>query len=63
MEDIYPTQGIGEAKSVESPSILDSMTRKKLRLEQQLKDVNSCIEALNKNPEINKLLELIAKAR
>lgn len=47
----------------ESPNLLETFKRKKARLEQQMTDVNAVIAALEAHPEINTLLELIAKAR
>lgn len=46
-----------------SPSVLDNMKRRKLQLEEGLKDVNDCIQALEANPEITRVLELISKTR
>ncbi len=48
---------------VQSPSVLDNMKRSKLNLEKRLTDVNECIAALEANPEITRVLELIQKAR
>jgi hypothetical protein len=56
IEDISPKQS-------QSPNLLDVFKRQKLNLEERLKDTNEAITALEKNPEINRLLELIAKAR
>ena len=51
------------AKQAESPNLLETFKRKKIRLQSQLNDVDAVIVALEKNPEINSLFELIAKAR
>lgn len=48
---------------VESPSILDNMKRQKSMFEERLNSVNECIEALEANPEITRVLELINKTR
>lgn len=48
---------------IESPNLLETFKRKKLRLTQQLADVDAVIKALEDNPSINQLFELIAKAR
>ena len=50
-------------KMAESPNLLETFRRKKLRLESQLQDVKNVIQAIESHPEINTLLELIAKAR
>lgn len=50
-------------KQAESPNLLETFKRKKSSLQQRLNDVDAVILALEKNPEINSLLELIAKAR
>lgn len=50
-------------KLAESPSPLDTLKRKKLGLESKLKDVDAAIEALEANPGVCQVLELLAKAR
>jgi hypothetical protein len=64
MMDLYPAQEpLCFVKQCESSSVLDTMKRRKKEFEARLTDVNNCIEALEKNPEITKVLELIQKAR
>lgn len=46
---------------VESPSILDNLKRRKLHIEEQLGKVNAAITALEENPSVSKVLELIAR--
>ena len=50
-------------KQVESPNLLETFKRKRVSLQQRINDVDAVILALEKNPEINALFELIAKAR
>lgn len=50
-------------KQAESPNLLETFKRRKAELEQRMADVDAVILALEKHPEINTLLELIAKAR
>lgn len=38
------------------------MADKKARLERQLAEINSAIEALDANPEVARVMELVAKA-
>ena len=45
----------------ESPSVIDTLSRKKLSLEKQLQDVNNALDALRNAPEVMKVLELLAK--
>lgn len=46
-----------------SPSVLDTLKRRQQELNMRLADVNAAIEALEKNPEVTKVLELLARAR
>ena len=50
-------------KQAESPNLLETFKRKKACLAQRMADVDAVIAALEKQPDINTLLELIAKAR
>jgi hypothetical protein len=65
MLDIVPPSELCEAKSLvcESDSIRSRLMRNKRRYEEQLKTVNDALEALDKNPELANLLELVNKAR
>lgn len=49
-------------KQLIRPSIRDGLFNRKQSLEKQLVDINAAIEALDKNPEITKVLELVGKA-
>ena len=55
-EELIPTKEC----MVESPSILVNLRRERDRLARKLEDVNKAIQALEANPEINTVLELIA---
>lgn len=57
--DIQPM----ETKPCESPSPLETFKRQRKQLEEKLLNVNRAIEALEANPEVTKVLELIARAR
>jgi len=49
-------------KAIVKPELREGFINRKVRLESQLKDVNAAIEALDKNPEVASLLELVGKA-
>lgn len=53
-----PQKCVGEQSSIKG-----SLERKKQNLEKQLATVNEALEALNANPELLKVLELVNKAR
>ena len=53
-----PSIGLGKCIT---PSIEDRLLQKKMRLEQDLKDTNAALEALQANPEILKIMVLISK--
>ena len=59
----YPTPTCESPKQCETPNLLKTFQHKKIRLQEQLDNVNAAITALEAHPEINTLLELIAKAR
>ena len=42
--------------------IREALADKKARLERQLAEINSAIEALDANPEVARVMELVAKA-
>lgn len=48
---------------VESPSILTNLQRQKKNLESKLERVNAALNALEQNPSVTEVLELIAKAQ
>ncbi len=50
-------------KEYREPSILETLTRKKKGLEESLARVDEALVALQENPQVTKVLELIAKAR
>jgi len=60
--DMCETKQIASVQA-ESPSPLDNLRRRKLQYEERLKAVNDAIEALEANPQVTKVLELLAKAR
>lgn len=45
-----------------TPSILEKLTRTRARLSAELANTNKAIEALESNPEIARVLELVGKA-
>lgn len=44
-------------------TLTDTLRQRKERLEGELKSVNDALEAITANPEIEKILNLISKAR
>lgn len=46
-----------------SPSLVDQFRRTQLELKDRLERVTAALDALEKNPEVCKVLELIARAR
>ena len=50
-----------EIKQVSSQSVMDNLTLRKLSLEKQLKDIDNALLALKQNPEVVRVLELLAK--
>ena len=46
----------------ESVSLLSELKRRQMRYKEQLASVTEAIEALEANPEVTKVLELIVKA-
>jgi hypothetical protein len=44
-------------------SVIGHLQRKKVRLEADLGRVNAALEALNQNPEVARVFELVARAR
>lgn len=51
-----------ETKSLTKPDLKEGLVMKKNRLELQLKEVNEAIAALEANPEVARLLELVGRA-
>ena len=50
-------------KQCVKPKLKEGLIHRKTRLESQLADINAAIEALNKNPEVARVLELVGKAK
>lgn len=55
-------EALAPAKTLVKPEIRVGLESKKQRLEQQLADVNAALQALDANPEVAKLLELVGRA-
>lgn len=54
---------IDSPKQIASPSPLDTLKRSQVELKSRLADVDAAIEALEANPEITKVLELLSRVR
>ena len=50
-----------ETSRLEEPTVTDNLKMKKANLEKQLADVNAAIDALESNPGVEKVLNLISK--
>lgn len=48
-------------RNLEEPTVTDNLKMKKAKLEKQLADVNAAIDALESNPGVEKVLNLISK--
>ena len=46
-----------------SQSLLQQLSERKANAERSLSEINAAIDALNSNPEVAKLLDLISKVR
>jgi hypothetical protein len=57
----YPTTGEPIPIGAEDRSIVNNLRRQKKNLEEQLEKVNAALSALEKQPEVAKLLETIIK--
>lgn len=65
-ESIGANQCCGQAltpNQADSPSLLQTLQRRKLEHEARLADLNAAIRALEENPDVMKVLELVARAR
>lgn len=51
------------SKQPETTNLLSYCKSKRLKLQEQLNNVDAAIKALERNPEFNTLLELIAKVK
>ena len=60
MEDCQ--QPMMEAKALVKPELREGLVNRKQRLESQLNDLKLALDALDKNPEVAKLLELVGRA-
>ena len=60
----YPIECEAKAQTPEcrKPDLRDGLVNRKNRLEEQLKTINDAIAALNSNPEVAKVLELVGRA-
>lgn len=52
-----------ETKECYASTIVNIIKRKKQRAETELADANAALDALEKNPEVANILELISKVR
>jgi hypothetical protein len=52
-----------EAKVAQSPSLLDTLKRRQKDAEERLAVLNAAIKALEENPQVAQVLELVARAR
>jgi hypothetical protein len=50
-------------KQASSPSLLDNLKRRQKEAQSRLEDLNAAITALESNPEVARVLELVARAR
>lgn len=63
MYDELPKQATmgGMAVLDRAPSAREQLNSRKKRLEQELEDVNAAIQALDENPEVEKVLTLVGR--
>ena len=62
MADTEPYNPLVEGKTLRQASITESLEYKKKHLEDNLKRVNDALEALKKNPEIERIMNLVKLA-
>jgi Fe2+ or Zn2+ uptake regulation protein len=60
--DNYPTTQCEKGISPHEDTLIAQLRRNKLRFTEQLETVNAALEALENNPEVTKILELVRKA-
>ncbi len=60
-ESDMPAQAMMKEARISTPSVPELLRFKRTLLEQQLKEVNDAIAALEANPEIEKVLHLVSK--
>jgi len=53
---------VAKANTVRRSSATEQLRQKKLRLEEELQEVNQAIAALDSNPELERVLHLVSKA-
>lgn len=53
--------GVETEALIRSEGLSEGLRRKKLRLESQLRDANEALDALQNNPELLRVLELVMK--
>jgi dienelactone hydrolase len=56
------SQTLDGPKECIKPQLREGLVSRRTRLQSQLKDLDAAIEALDANPEVAKLLELVGKA-
>jgi hypothetical protein len=59
---VYPDSPVENTKECFTDSLISNLKRKQLRAQSELDSVTAALTALEKNPEIANLLELISKA-
>ena len=66
MDTMSQLTGFGECESpkqISSPSLIDTLRRRKVGLEKDLANVTAALDALEAAPEVAKVLELVARAQ
>lgn len=46
---------------IKMPTVVDRLTQRKFQLQSSLKDVTEALEALEANPEVMKIINLVSK--
>ena len=60
-DEIAKTPASVSGSQIRQDTVLERLQRDKQGLESRLKDVNNCIELLEKNPEVSKILQALSK--
>lgn len=60
--NVYPDACEEKTLECRKPDLRDGLVNRKNRLEEQLKTINDAIAALDSNPEVAKVLELVGRA-
>lgn len=66
MDDVLatgPSCEMKEAVAVSSPSMLQNLKEKRNNMQRRLDDLDAAIKALEENPNVAKVLELVARVR